>query len=215
MQVGQLRHVIEAFVNFGALLCRNGDCTDLRALASVLPPSSRQTVTQFLAHLKKSLPKGARFQSPEALRPQLEAIEAALSAAGTKASADIKNLLALLEGNQSVGAEQFTRTLAAARDFVPPSKTKPPKPETRVDAIVAGYVDRFRKAAGKSREFETVFAALRADSKLSDARVKKISKALWAKSAKSRPEAFDHILAFQNQEALSFSSSKALDLTAV
>jgi hypothetical protein len=215
MQIGQLRNVIEAFAGFGAVVCGYDNCADLMGLASVFPSGSKQTTAQFLGHLKKSLPRGGRFPSPEALTVQLQAVEATLSSVGAKASADIGSLLALLEASHSIQTEEFTRTLAVARDFVPPAKADRAKPEAKPDAIVAGYIERFRKAGGKTREFEAVLAALKADSKLSDTRVKKISKALWGKPAKTRQEAFDHVLAFQNQEALSASSSKALDLVSV
>jgi len=215
MQIGQLRRLIEALSDFGSVVCGTGEGSDLRSFAAVFPSNSKQTTTQFIANLKKSLSKGGRFDCPAALRSQLEAIETALSLAGGTSSNDIKGLLAVLESSRSANLSEFIQRIVAAREFVPPVKTPKPKTEPKTDAVVAGYVDRLKRSAAKSREFEVVFSSLKSDSKLSDARVKKISKALWGKPASSRAEAFNHILAYQNREVLAASSARALDLSPV
>jgi hypothetical protein len=215
MQVRQLRRVIDDFADFSVAVCESDRASDLRQVAAIFPSDSKATTANFSSHLKKSLPKGGRFKCPLALRTQLERIEAALTSSGAKAASDIKSLLDLCEPSVAVDVTEFVRRLVAARDYVPPAKATKPKGQPQVDAVVVGYVDRFKSTAAKSGEFEAVFRSLKADAKLSDGRIKKISKALWGLSAKSREEAFDHILAFHNREALSHASSKALELSAV
>jgi hypothetical protein len=215
METGQLRRLIEGIVDLSATVCAEGRVFDLKEFAAIFPLSGKLTTAQFANHLKKSLPKGGKFPCPKAVRAQLDALESLLSLAGAKPAGDIKSLLALLDANRTTTSGDFLRQIVAARDFVPPAKVIKPKATPKTDAAVAGYVDRLKKTAVRSREFEVVFNSLKADTKLSDARIKKISKALWGKSAKSRDQALQHILEFQNREVLSYSSEKGLELAPV
>jgi hypothetical protein len=215
MEARQLKHLIEAIVDLSATVCAEGRAFDLKELAALFPSSGKLTTAQFANHLKKSLPKGGKFPCPNAVRAQLNALESLLSLVGAKSASDIKSLLALLDAKQTATRGEFLRQIVMARDFVPPAKVIKPKGIPKTDAVVAGYVDRLKKTAVRSREFEVVFNSLKVDTKLSDARVRKISKALWGKSAKSRAQALQHILEFQNREVLSYSSEKGLELAPV
>ena len=127
----------------------------------------------------------------------------------------MRSLIALLDAKQATTSNDFVRQLTTARDFVPPPKVAKPKGAPKVDTILAGYVDRLKSTAVRSREFEAVFNSLKGDAKLSEARIKKISKALWGKSARTREQALQHILEFQNREVESYSSEKGLELAPV
>jgi hypothetical protein len=215
MQTGQLRRLIESFAEFAATVGGPSVAVDISKYASILPSEGKQTSAQFVAHLRRSLSKGASFECPPVLWARLKAIEASLSLVSAGAGADIKALVSVLEASPSATLDEFFQRMSAARDFVPPAKIAKPKAAPKVDAVVANYVERLRNTASVSKEFERVLSSLLNDRKVSDTRVKKISKELWGRTAKSREEAFSHIQAFHRREALSASSNRTLEMTSV
>jgi hypothetical protein len=225
MKVEQLKTIIQSFAEFGSAACDAEAFQDLRDFAAIFP-SGDETTAKFITRLKKGLPKGETFSCPNGLWMRLKGMETCLDAAGAKSGADLSAVLAIFTESSSASAREFIASLIAARDYVAPPKPvkvaktpkapktpKDPKPrKPKVGEIVANYIESLQRTASLSAaEFGGVFDSLKADDGLSDASVKKISKTLWGRPAKSRAEAFDHIQAFRNREALTASSLKALD----
>jgi hypothetical protein len=223
MQVEQLKTLIQSFAEFGSAACDSEAFGDLRDFAAIFPSGNEATI-KFVARLTKRQPNGEKFPCPRRLWIHLKGIETCLAVAGAKSSAaDLSAILAICTDSSSASAREFIGSLIAARDYVappkPPKATKPkaakaPKPrKPKVGEIVESYIESLRRTASLSTaEFGGIFDGLKADDGLSDASVKKIAKTLWGRTAKSRAEAFDHIQAFRNREALTASSLKALDM---
>jgi hypothetical protein len=222
MKVEQLSAIIQSFAEFGSAACDAQAFADLRDFATIFP-SGDETTAKFVTRLKKGLPKGETFSCPSGLWMRLKGMAKCLDAAGAKSGADLSAVLAIFTEGSSASAREFIGSLIAARDYVAPPKPpkiakapktpKTPKPrKPKVGEIVANYIESLQRTASLSAaEFGGVFDSLKADDGLSDASVKKISKTLWGRPAKSRAEAFDHIQAFRNREALTSASLKALD----
>lgn len=225
MQVRQLKTLLQSFAEFGGTACEAEAFADLRDFAAVFSTKD-ETTAKFVARLKKGLPKGETFACPRKLRMHLEGIASCLSAAEAKSSKDLSDLLAIFSKTHSTSTREFIQHIIAARDFVAPQRAqklpkkpqekKPKEKKPKVAEIVASYIESLQRAASLSAAgFAAIYDALRADDRLSDASVKKIAKALWGRTSKSRTEAFEHIQAFRNREALTSSSLKALDVSSI
>lgn len=219
MQISQVKELLEAFHAFAGSVCKPEN-NDLILLASLFSSGNKETIGKFVERIKKrwAEEKGeAAF--PPLLKAQLEQMAGALQAsAAPKAKEAVLRLLTLFEGSADADTLAFIERIVSARDYLPPAK--PPKKlkaagVARVDLVVLDYVEIFKTVALKPHEFMIALRRLQSDSKISDARVKKIANALNGTSSKTRENAIANILEFQNKEALSQSTRSAHELLPV
>ncbi len=218
MQIAQVKELLEAFHAFAGSVCKPEN-NDLILLASLFSSGNKETIGKFVERIKKrwAEEKGeAAF--PPLLKAQLEQMAGALQAsAAPKAKEAVSHILTLFEGVEDANSNAFIERIVSARDYVRPSKPKKSNSggTTRIDLTVTSYVESFRTNALKTNEFTVALRRLQGDSKISDARVKKIAKVLSGRTSKTRDDAIANILEFQNKEALSQSTRSAHQLLPV
>lgn len=213
MEATQLRKLLESFSSFAEGARGEHAQCELRAFASVLPQTGRETVSAFVKKVKKNRAmQDYTIESPKDLHAQIESIANILEHAKATASRkDVLLLLTLFDGPANDDARTFLAAIRDARDYVTPERTAAPRSASaKPDQVVAEWVQSLNAILLSPQEFGDALERLKRDKKISDARVKKIAKTLSGRTAKTRDEALSSILQHQNKEALAIGSYQSL-----
>lgn len=217
MKVTQLRKLLEAFTAFAQAGCNDGQIGELQTFTTVLPKAGDESTADFVKRIRKNLiAEGRPQKSPRILRVHIECLASALEVAQAKTShKDVKLLLTLFDGNAMTSLAEFIEDLTRARDYVVPAKPRKTPAQKRGDSapdqVVTRWVDNLNSSLFSPAKFSVALDTLRNDSKISDTRVKKITKMLSGKSAKTREGALEILLQHQNKQALSRESADSLE----
>jgi hypothetical protein len=211
MKANEIRKLLEAACNF-ATLSGGQQFDELGQFLKIIDVNDTRTVAAFVKKLvanSKALDIPARH--PPLLALQLKKLHELLKIAGaSKATADIASLQSLLKGEAGEQIETFNFNLCKARDYIPAARATTTR-TPREDKIVTAHSERLNSLIFSPVEFIEVLNNLRFDTGISDARVKKIAKALTGKTAKTRDDAINKIVLYQNKSALDRGSEQALE----